>query len=205
MKGKVWLILGALGGIAIGLGKLPYLAGAAGSLADTAQRSVGTGGLTLIHDAAAHGAPRRLVDALTAVIGVLVPGLTAMLLVLAARLGLSLRFAISAIFVVLGGVAFVYLPHGKAAGVAVLALAAAGVAAVATGPLVATPLAALAALIATTYLPRLVAGGTKLAVAPTSLLHEALFSGPGTPVWLRVVVLVVAALPFAAAARLVLN
>jgi hypothetical protein len=36
-------------------------------------------------------------------------------------------------------------------------------------------------------------------------LNQAIFAGAGSPVWLRVVVLVLAALPFALAARLVVR
>jgi chorismate-pyruvate lyase len=40
---------------------------------------------------------------------------------------------------------------------------------------------------------------------PVNALHEVLFATPGSPMWLRVVVLVLAALPFAFAARLVVR
>jgi hypothetical protein len=90
-------------------------------------------------------------------------------------------------------------------GVAVLAFAAAGIGVVATGPLVAAPLAALAALIATSFLPRILASHSTLPNVPVTVLHEALFASAGSPLWLRVVVLVLAALPFAVAARLVVR
>ena len=105
----------------------------------------------------------------------------------------------------LGVGAFFYLPHGVAAGAAVLAFAAAGIALVATGPLVAAPLAALAALIATSFLPRILATHSTVPNLPVNALHEVLFATPGSPMWLRVVVLVLAALPFAFAARLVVR
>lgn len=192
-------------GIAIGLGKLAYFSGAAQSFSDTAQRVIGTGGLTLIRFSARHGAPRRAVEAATAIVAVLVPGATALLLVLAARATLRVRAVIGLLLAAIGLAAFFYLPHGIAIGVALLALAAAAIAVLATGPLVAAPLVALAALIATVFLPRLLASRSKLPNAPVAALHQALFSNAGSPLWLRIVVLVFAALPFGFAARLVLR
>jgi hypothetical protein len=205
LKGRVWLVVGVAVGIAVGIGKLGYFAGAATSLSDTAQRIVDTGGLTLIHSAADHGASRRVVDGVTAVLAVLVPGVTAVLLVFAARSTLRLRAVIGLLLAALGVAAFFYRPHGAAMGVAVLAFAAAGIAVVATGPLVAAPLAALAALIGTAFLPRILASHSTLPNLPVAALHEALFASAGAPEWLRIAVLAVAALPFAFAARLVVR
>jgi hypothetical protein len=205
VKGRSWLILGVIVGIAIGVGHLAYFAGAATSLSDTAQRVVGTVGLTLIHSAAKHGSPRRVVEGFAALLAVLVPGATALLLVVAARCTLHLRWAISLLLVALGVAAFFYLPHGPAFGVAVLALGAAGIAVAATGPIVAAPLAALAAMIATLFLPRLLATHSTLPNAPVTALHQALFASAGSPVWLRIVVLAGAVLPFAFAGRLVVR
>ncbi len=205
MKGRIWLVAGVAVGIALGIGKLPYFAGAATSLSETALRVVGTGGLTLVHDAARHGASRRVVDGVTAVLSVLVPGVTALLLVYAARTTLHLRTVIAVLVAALGVAAFIYLPHGTAIGVAALAFAAAGIAVVATGPLVAAPLAALAALIATAFLPKLLASHSTLPNVPVSALHEALFASAGSPAWLQVAVLVIAAAPFALAARVIVR
>jgi hypothetical protein len=121
---------------------------------------------------------------------------------LAARGTLRARVVIGLLLAALGGAAFFYLPHGHAAGVALLAGAVAGIAVAAVGPLVAASLAALAALIATTFLPRLLTGHS-VAGASVNALHQALFGTPGSPLWLRIVVLGVAALPFGYAARLV--
>ncbi|MGD0943201.1 MAG: hypothetical protein ABR972_02850 [Acidimicrobiales bacterium] len=205
MKGRIWLVAGVAVGIALGMGKLPYFAGAATSLSETALRVVGTGGLTIVHDAARHGASRRVVDGVTAVLSVIVPGVTALLLVYAARTTLHLRTVIAVLVAALGVAAFIYLPHGTALGVAALAFAAAGIAVVATGPLVAAPLAALAALIATAFLPKLLASHSTLPNVPVSALHEALFASAGSPAWLQVAVLVIAAVPFALAARLIVR
>jgi hypothetical protein len=123
----------------------------------------------------------------------------------AARGTLRLRAVTGVLVAALGVAAFFYLPHGVAAGVAVLAFAAAGIALAATGPLVAAPLAALAALIATAFLPRILASHSTLPNVPVNALHEALFAAPGSPLWLRAVVLTLAALPFALAARLVVR
>ncbi len=205
MKGRVWLLVGIAAGIAVGVGKLVFFAGAANSLTETAQRVVGTGGLTLIHSAANSGIPRRAVEGLTAVLAVLVPGVTALLLICAARGALRLRLLLGLLLSVLGVAGFFYLPHGVAAGVATLALVAAGTAVAATGPLVAAPLAALAALIAAAFLPRLLESKSALPNFPVGALHQALFASLGAPLWLRVAVLAIAALPFAFAARLVLR
>ena len=205
MKGRIWLLVGIAVGVAVGIGKLAYFAGAATSLCDTAQRLVGSGGHALVRSAAGHGASRRTLDAITAVVAVLVPGVTALLLVYAARATLHLRAVVALVMAGLGVAAFFYLPHGVAAGAAVLAFVAAGVAVAATGPLVAAPLAALGALIATEFLPRILASHSTLPNVPVAALNQAIFAGAGSPVWLRVVVLVLAALPFALAARLVVR
>ena len=100
---------------------------------------------------------------------------------------------------------FFYLPGGNATGVAVLALVAAGLVVAASGPVVAAPLVALATPIAIAFLPRLLASHSTLPNVPVSSLHQAIFSTAGSPLWLRVMVVVLAALPFAFAARLVLR
>jgi hypothetical protein len=205
LKGRLWLLVGVALGIALGIGDLPYFQGAARSLTDTALRVVGTAGLTLAHSAATHGAPRRLVDGFTAILGVLLPGVTALLLVLAGRSTLRLRAVVAVLLAILGVAAFFYLPGGNATGVAVLALVFAGLAVAVSGPLVVTPLVALATLIGIAFLPRLLASHSTLPDAPVSALHQAIFASAGSPLWLRVIVLVLAALPFAMAARLIVR
>lgn len=205
MSGRIWIVLGVLVGVAMGIGHFPYFSGAAASLSDTALRIVGTVGLTIVHGTAQAGAPRRVVEGLQAVVAVIVPGLTAWLLIVAAKGTLHLRTVVGVLVAALGVGAFFYLPAGSAIGVFVLALAAAGLAVMATGPLVAAPLAALAALIATVYLPRLITDHSILPAGPVNTLHRALFSTPGSPLWLQVVLLVVAIAPFALAARRVLD
>jgi hypothetical protein len=202
-KGRIWLVLGAAAGIAVALGKVPYVAGAAGSLADTGERIVGTAGLSIIDAAARHGTSQRVVEGVIAVISILVPGVTALLLVYAARGTLRLRRLAGVVLVALGIGAYFYLPHGAATGVAALALVFALVALVATGPLVAAPLAGLAAMIAAGFLPRLVETHSPVVGEPVAALHRALFATSGSPLWLRVAVLVVTALPFALSARLI--
>ena len=196
MKGRIWLLVGVAVGVAVGVGKLAYFAGAATSLSDTAQRLVGSGGHSIVRSVAGRSASRRTLNAITAVVAVLVPGVTALLLVYAARATLQLRAVVALVMAGLGVAAFFYLPHGVAAGAAVLAFVAAGIAVAATGPLVAAPLAALAALIATGFLPRILASHSTLPNVPVAALNQAIFAGAGSPVWLRVVVLVLAALPF---------
>ena len=205
LKGRIWLVLGVAAGIAIGIGKLPYFSGAALSLSDTALRVVGSAGHSLLHSAAKHGASRRAIDGATAFVSVLVPGVTPLLLIFAARTTLRLRALIALLVAALGVASFFYLPHGIAIGVAVLALAAAGIAVAATGPIVAAPLAAIAALIGTSFLPRIIASHSTLPNVPVSVLNQAIFQSAASPVWLRFVVLAVAALPFAIAARLIVT
>jgi hypothetical protein len=202
LKGRIWLLVGIAVGVAVGIGKLPYFTGAATSFSDTALRVAGSAGHSLVRSAATHGASRRAVDAITALVAILVPGVTALLLMYAARTTLRLRAVIAVLVAALGVAAFFYLPHGIAIGVALLAFAAAGIAIAATGPLVAAPLAALAALIATSFLPRILSSHSTLPNLPVSTINAALFSSAASPYWLRIVVLAVAALPFAFAARL---
>jgi hypothetical protein len=202
VKGRVWLVVGVAVGIAIGIGKIPYLAGAATSLSDTSLRIVGTAELSIIRASGGHGATRRVVEGIAAVLGILVPGVTAVLLIYVARATLRVRSVIAVLLLGLGFAAFVYLPKGPALGVVLLAIVAAGIAVLASGPLIAAPLAALAALIGTSYLPRLLSAHSTIPHVPVEELHQALYGSAGSPFWLRVIVLVVAALPFAWAARL---
>jgi hypothetical protein len=203
MRGKIWLVVGVAAGAAIAVGKLPYFAGAATSLSDTALRVVGSAGHSLTRSIGKHGASKRALAGITAVVSVLVPGVTAMLLVYAARATLHLRTLIAFLLAALGVAAFFYLPHGAALGVAALALIAAGIAVAATGPLVAAPLAGLAGLIGASFLPRIIASDSTLPNVPVAALNAAFFAGVGSPYWLRYVVLAIAAVPFALAARLI--
>ncbi|MDA8269400.1 MAG: hypothetical protein M0013_13720 [Actinomycetota bacterium] len=204
MTGRMWILVGIVVGVALGIAGFPYLAGAAGSLADTAQRVVSTIGLTLVHRAAAAGAPRRAVQGAAALLTVLVPGATALLLIVAARGTLRVRSIVGLLLLALGVGAFFYLSAGPALGVVLLAISVGAVAVAATGPLVAAPLAALAALIATSYLPRLLTGRVPPG-NPVRSMHLALFASPGSPLWLQILLLAVAAVPFAVAARLALE
>jgi hypothetical protein len=202
MKGRIWLVIGVALGIAVGIGKLAYLSGAAESLTDTALRIVGTADHSIVHSAAQHGASRRVVDGIAALLSVLLPGITALLLMIAARGTLRLRSVIAVLILALGIAAFVYLPAGPATGVALLALAVAAIAVVATGPLVAAPLAAVAALIGTDFLPRILSINSSIPGHPVSTLHYSLFASDGSPLWLRIALIVIAAIPFAVAARI---
>jgi len=205
MKGRFWVVVGVVAGIAIGVGRLAYFEGAAVSLCDTILRVVDTAGLTLIHDAAKYGAPRRVVLGLTAALAVVLPGVAALLLVVAARATMRLRRIIGLLIAALGIAAFFYLPGGTAVGVAALALLAAALVVAVTGPLVVAPLAALAALIATVFLPRLLLGKDRRLSVPIADLHQALFSTIGSPYWLRIAVVVLAAVPFGLACRLIVR
>jgi hypothetical protein len=205
MPGRKWLLIGAVVGVAIALGHVPFVAGGARALADTALRLVGSGGNHLISAVADHGAPRRVVLGLAALVGVLAPGVTAMLLVLAARGTLRLRAIVALLIAVLGATSFVYQPHGVAIRAVVLGLVVAGIAVAATGPLVAAPLAALAGLIGGTYLPHLFTHQNAVEGGAVRAMHTALFSRPGDPTALRVALLVVAVVPFVLALRWVVR
>ena len=204
MKGRIWLIAGALLGIAVAAGHVPYLAGAGRSLADTAERLVGSGADRLVRAAASTGAPRRVVLGIGGVIAAVLPGITALLLIVAARSALVLRAVVALLIAALGAASYFYQPNGKATGALVLALAVAAIAVALTGPLVVAPLAALAGLIGGEFLPALLRSSQVVTQRSVNDLHQAIYDHPGTPNALRVAVLVVAAIPFAAAARLVL-
>jgi hypothetical protein len=199
----VWLIVGVVAGVAIAVGHLDYLAGAARTLADTAERLVGSGATRLIHRVAATGAPRRLVLGLSGLTAVVIPGVTALLLILAARGSLRLRAVIGFLVLALGAASYLYHPGGQATGVLFLALVIAAVAVAFTGPLVAAPLAALAGLIAGEFLPGLVQSSRVVTQGSVSDLHQAIFGRPGTPAFLQLAVLLIALIPFVAGARLV--
>jgi hypothetical protein len=205
MRGRSWMFIGAAAGIAVAVGRIPYLAGAARSLSDTAQHLVGDGGTRLIDEVASSGGPMRLVLGLAALVAVLLPGATSFLLVAAARGTLRMRAIAGLVIVALGIIAYFYQPKGVATGEIALTLAVAAVAIFLSGPLVAAPLAGLAALIGAEFLPQIVEGHSTLATANVGNLHQALLNSAGTPGWLQVVLLVIAAVPFAFAARLLLR
>lgn len=205
MRGRLWLVLGVALGIAIGIDRLAYFAGAANSLSDTAERLVRSCFFTLIAPAERRHNAGRAIGGVFSFVDLLVPGATALLLVAAARLSLRLRALVGIAVVLLGASSFHYLAAGSATGTLALALAAGALAVFATGPLLAAPLAALAALIGTEFLPRLVSGHRSVPRLSVEALHRALFASPGAPLWLVVVVLVIAIVPFAIAARLVVS
>lgn len=205
VRGRIWLLLGVLVGVGIAIGRVPYFAGTARSFADDVQRVVGTGAAKLISSVARHGASKRVVLGVSAVLAMLLPGITALLLVVAARGTLRLRALIGALIAALGVASFAYQPGGKALGVTALALLAAAAAVALSGPLLIVPLGALAGLIGGEFLPRLVRTPNALPRAPILELHQALFGSSGSPLWLHVVVLALAMAPFAFAARLVVK
>jgi hypothetical protein len=203
VKGRVWLVFGVIAGIAVAAGRLPYLAGAGRSLAATSERLVLSAANRIISGAADHGAPKRVVLGIGGVLAVIVPGVTALLLIEAARVSLRIRTLISVLLVAVGACSFVYQPHGQAGGVLVLALLVAGLAVALTGPLVAFPLALLAGLIGASFVPTLFARRFAATQSGVNALHVAIYNRPGHPLALQVVLLVVALLPMAWAAKLV--
>lgn len=201
--GRVWLVVGVIAGIGVAAGRLPYLAGAGRSLAATAERLVLSGADRIISAAAAHGASKRVVLGVGGVIAVLVPGATALLLVLAARVSLRMRTLIAILIVAVGAASYAYQPHGVAAGVLVLALVVAGLAVALTGPLVAFPLALAAGLVGATYVPTLFAKHFAATQGAVDAVHQAIYGRPGQPFALQVVLLIVALLPMAWGVKLV--
>lgn len=197
---------GAAAGVAIALGRVPFVAGAAHTLAAAAESLVGDGGTHLLAGAAKRGAPATTVQVATAVVGVVLPGLTALLAVLAARGTLQVRSAVALVLAALGAVSFAYQGHGHAAGALVLALMIGGIAVAASGPLLVFPLCALAGLLCGETLPSLLTTGpNSLATAPADFAHQAIYGTPGSPLWLRIALCALGALPFAVAARLLLR
>lgn len=201
MRGRVWLVVGVIAGIAVAAGRLPYLAGAGRSLAATAERLVLSGADRIISGAAGRGAPKRLVLGIGGVLAVLVPGVTALLLIVAAQVSLRVRSIIAILIVAVGAASYVYQPHGEATGVLVLALALAGLAVALTGPLVAFPLALVAGLIGASFLPTLFSKHFAATQKGVNALHVAIYNRPGQPLGLEILLLVVALLPFAWAAK----
>lgn len=199
------MIAGIAVGVAIAVGDVAFLAGAARSLADTAERVVASGGQRVTRSVATRGAPERAILGLSALVALVVPGVTALLLIVAARGTLRLRALVGMLLVAVGAASYAYQPRGVATGTLALAVAVGAAAVAVTGPLVVAPLAGLAGLIGATYLPRLLGGAHSVPAATVATLHTALYGHPGTPLALRVLVLVVAAVPFALAARLVLR
>lgn len=202
-RGRVWLVVGVIAGIAVAAGRLPYLAGAGRSLAATAERLVLSGADRIIASAAGHGAPKRVVLGIGGVIAVLVPGVTALLLIVAARVSLRIRTLIAILIVAIGAASYVYQPHGVAGGELVLALVIAGLAVALTGALVAFPLALAAGLIGATYVPTLFSKHFAATQAAVDAVHRAIYGRPGQPFALQIVLLIVALLPMAWAVKMV--
>jgi hypothetical protein len=202
MRGRAWLLIGIALGVAIGIGEVPFLAGAGRTLTETAEHVVGSGGNRIIRAFSSHGASARVVTGLSAFLAVLLPGVTALLLIVAARGTLRLRAIIGLLIVVLGAASYAYHPHGVATGALFLALAVAAAAVALSGPLVVAPLGALAGLIGTELLPRLVRGGATVSAATTRSLYTAIAGHNGSPEWFRVIVLIVAGVPLALGAWL---
>jgi hypothetical protein len=203
VRGRVWLVVGVVAGIAVAAGHLPFLAGAARSLAATAERLVLSLGDRIISGAARTGAPQRVVLGFSGLLAVLVPGVAALLMIVAAKASLRIRSLVAILIVAVGAASFVYQSHGAASGVLLLALAVAGLAVALTGPVVAFPLALAAGLIGATFLPTLFANHFAATQKSVNALHQAIYGHPGQPVALQVALLVVAILPFAWAARMV--
>jgi len=195
---RLWMLVGIAVGLAVGIGHLPYLAGAPGSLAQISVRMVERAGHRLVGAAALHGASERVVRGLAATVALVAPGVAALALVGAARGVLVVRRLVAVMLLALAAAAFFALPTGAAVGVAGLALGAAAIAVVASGPLLVAPLVAVATVVGTGFLPRILSTANALA-GPVGELHLALSNSVGAPLWLRAIGLIVATVPFVAA------
>jgi hypothetical protein len=172
-------------------------------LAATSERLVLSGANRFVKTAAGHGTPKRVVLGIGGVLAVLIPSVTALLLIIAARVSLRIRTLIAMLIVAVGAASYAYQPHGQASGVLVLALIVAGLAVALTGPLVAFPLALAAGLIGASYLPTLFARHFAATQNGVNALHVAIYNRPGQPFALQITLLIVALIPLAWAARLV--
>lgn len=211
MKGKFWLLVGVAIGVAVWVLKVPYLAGAGQSFATTLEKVVasiahwlGSSGTSVSTKSGNYNASPRIVDGFSGLGSALLPGITAVVLIFAAKSIRRVRWVVAILLAALGVASFSYFSHGSAMGVLVLSLVVAFLSVTMAGPLVVTPLAALAALIACEYLPHLFSSKA-LTDGPVGLIHQAFWSSPGQPSWLQLVVFVVACAPFVLAGRLVLR
>jgi hypothetical protein len=205
VRGRVWLILGAAAGVAIAFAHVGQFADPARSLANGAQQAVGSGGHRLLASAAGHGVPRTAVGTVAALLVVVVPGVAALLLVVAARCALRLRGLVAILLVGLGVAAYAYQPGRTASEAVVVALVLAGVAVVAAGPVVAAPLCALAGLIGAEFVSRLVANRGALFDTVAVGVHQAVFHTGGSSLALQAGVIILAVVPFVVMARLILS
>lgn len=196
------MFVGAIVGVAVALGRVPYLAGAGRSLAAAAEHVVLSAMQWLEKGAANRGAPQRVVLGVGGLLTVLVPGVTALLFVLAARATLRLRAVVAVVITAVGAASYVYEPHGNATGVLFLALALAGAAVTLSGPFVVAPLCLGAGLIAASFVPTLFDHRPEATRSAVEALHEAIWGAPGDPVGLQVALLVVALVPMAYAVKL---
>ena len=211
MKGKFWLLVGVAIGVFIWVAKVPYLAGAGQSFATTLEKVVSSvahwiasTGPSVSTKSGSYNTSPRIVDGFSGLGSALLPGITAVILIFAAKSVRRIRWVVAILLAALGVASFSYFSHGSAMGVLILALVVAFLSVTMAGPLVVTPLCALAALIACEYLPQLF-NSKALTNGPVDLIHTAFWSSPGQPSWLQLVVFVVACAPFALAGRLVLR
>lgn len=193
--------MGVLAGVLLAVFSVPYLAGAARTWSESAVRVVQEGGDRLVSNVAKEGASERVVLGLAAAISVMVPGITAWLLILAGKGAMRLRGIAAVLTAVVGVVAFFYHPTGVALGALILGLVLAGLVIAGTGPLVVVPLAALAAVVATVYLPRLIWTNYAIEARASRNLHMALMGSFHNTWEMRWLLLVLAAVPFLLAAR----
>jgi hypothetical protein len=205
MRGRVWLVLGAAAGVAMAVLHVGSVADPARSLANSAQKVVGTGGHKLLSSAAGHGAPRPTIQAVAALLVVVVPGVTALLLVAAARSALRLRGLVAVLLLGLGVAAYAYQPGRTASEALVVAVVLAAVAILASGPLVAAPLCALAGLIGVEFVPRLLANRAAMSNDAAAAVHQAVYHTGGSSLALQAGVVVLAVVPFVLIARLILS
>lgn len=152
-QGSMWVLAGVVIGLGLSLGRFPFLAGAAKGLAETATATEARIADWLMDTLFSTPGNTSLVVA--AVLGLMAPGLTAFGLAAAASGGERVRQSAGTVLLGVGLLAFWHLPGSQAIGVVVLCAVIAGLAYTATPIILVVPCAAVATMLAATWLPRL--------------------------------------------------
>ncbi len=205
MKGRVWIIGGAVVGLVVALTHLQFVYGATVSLTNAAQSIVGSVANKIVSASAQNGAPKRVVQAISVLVALAIPGFTALFLIFVAKSAARVRVLLGAVLAVFGVLAYAYEPKGIASGALVLGLGVAAVAIGATGPFLVAPLSAMAGLIAGSFLPNVLSSSGALPNAPVETFNQAVFGSTGAPIVLRVALMIVCCTPFAYAAKMALK
>lgn len=187
---------GAVIGVALAFGRLPFLAGAATGLARTASEV--TVHVTNWVTGLVSDQPSRWTETTALVVGLVSPGLTALLLALAARAGIGLRRGIGGLIVVIGLLSFAVLPRAEAAGVFTVCVALGAAAIVGLDVLVVVPCAAVAAMLAVLWSRDVLASHTATNIGEVTQMHALWFPDQPGLFLSKVVVIAIVFLPFLA-------